>query len=378
MEPKKTPLYEAHKESGGRIVPFAGFLMPVSFEGIVAEHARVRTAVGLFDVSHMGEISIAGPTAAAFVDRLVTNSVAKLAVGQICYTVACNERGTALEDLLVYKFSEERILLVVNAVNTDKIYAHIKGQKISGLDIRNDTADVGQIAVQGPRSRELLMATPLCRSVRAEIADLKYYRFITFERDGAEIILSRTGYTGELGYELYLPAGQTLGAWRELLSAGKGLGVAPIGLGARDTLRFEPCYCLYGHELDEETSPLEAGLSWLVRLNKEAFIGRGALIKEKERGSARTLAGFEIMGRQIARQGFSILQGGREIGKVTSGTFSPTLEKSLALALVSSSARLDGGGVTVDVRGKAVEARPVPIPFYRSRSMDEGPGSPAV
>ncbi len=371
MELMKTPLYEAHVRAGGRIVPFAGYLMPVSFEGIVAEHTRVRTAVGLFDVSHMGEISITGTGAAAFADRLVTNSVARLAVGQICYTVACNERGTVLDDLLVYKFSDERVLLVVNAVNTDKIHRHLKGLEASGLKIRNLTADIGQIAVQGPRSRELLMKTDLCGPVRDELLELKYYRFMAFEREGEELILSRTGYTGELGYELYLPVGRAMAAWSELLQAGKDLGVAPIGLGARDTLRFEPCLCLYGHELDEETSPLEAGLSWLVKMSKGDFIGRSALLGEIEKGSARTLAGFEIMGRQIARQGFSVLQGGGgEIGKITSGTFSPTLQKSLALALISSRARITEGGFTVDVRGKAAEARLVPVPFYRSRSMD--------
>jgi aminomethyltransferase len=370
MELKKTPLYDAHVQAGGRIVPFAGFLMPVSFEGIVAEHARVRTSVGLFDVSHMGELSITGPSAEAFADRVVTNSVAKLAVGQICYTVACNERGTVLDDLLVYKFSPERILFVVNAVNTEKIYRHLKSLEAPGLDIRDLTADIAQIAIQGPRSRELLLATDLCGSARKACGDLGYYRFLTVERDGAEVILSRTGYTGELGYELYVPAPQALGVWRQLLDLGAAYGVAPIGLGARDTLRFEPCYCLYGHELDEETSPLEAGLSWLVKLGKGDFLGREALLREKEKGPARMLAGFEIMGRQIARQGFSVLQNGTGIGTVTSGTFSPTLQKSLALALVSSSTRLEAGGFTVEVRGKAAEARSTPIPFYQSRSMD--------
>lgn len=370
MELSKTPLYEAHVKAGGRIVPFAGFLMPVSFEGIVAEHARVRTAVGLFDVSHMGEITIAGRGAASFTDGVVTNGVGRLEVGQICYTVACNERGKVLDDLLVYKFSDERILLVVNAVNVEKIYRHVTRLGASGLEIRDRTSEIGQIAVQGPRSRELLMKTELCRPVRGALAELKYYRFVSFERAGEEIILSRTGYTGELGYELYLPAGQTMDAWNELLSAGKDLGVGPIGLGARDTLRFEPCYCLYGHELDEETSPLEAGLSWLVKFNKDRFLGREALLREKEAGSPRTLAGFEIMGRQIARQGFPVLRGDRVIGKVTSGTFSPTLQKSLALALVSSSERIDGTDVAVDVRGKRAEARRVAIPFYKSRSTD--------
>ncbi len=370
MENKKTPLYDAHVRTGGRIVPFAGFLMPVSFEGIVAEHARVRTAVGLFDVSHMGEISITGPGAVAFADRVVTNNVAKLAHGQICYTVACNEKGTVLDDLLVYRFSDERILLVVNAVNVEKIFRHLKSLQAPGVEVRDLTAAIGQIAVQGPRSRELLMRTELCAPVRDALAGLKYYRFVSFESRGEEIILSRTGYTGELGFEIYLPAGRAMGAWEELLALGKDLGVGPIGLGARDTLRFEPCLCLYGHELDEETSPLEAGLSWLVKLNKGEFLGRSALLKEKERGPARTLAGFEIAGRQIARQGFSVLQDGKKIGAVTSGTFAPTLGKSLALALVSSAAKAERGGFAIDVRGMAAEATMTPVPFYKSRATD--------
>jgi aminomethyltransferase len=370
MELKKTPLYEAHVAAGGRIVPFAGFLMPVSFEGIVAEHARVRTAVGLFDVSHMGEISITGPAAAAFTDGVVTNSVEKLAVGQICYTVACNERGTVLDDLLVYKFSDERILLVVNAVNVDKIFKHLKGLKASGVEIRDLTAATGQIAVQGPRSRELLLRTGIAKPVKDKLADLGYYRFVSYESEGAEIIISRTGYTGELGFEIYLPAGRTMDAWKDLLEIGAYLGVGPIGLGARDTLRFEPCFCLYGHELDEETSPLEAGLSWLVKLAKEDFLGKKALLEEKERGPARMLAGFELVGRQIARQGFGVLQGGRPIGAVTSGTFAPTLGRSLALALVSSATKIDRGDFAIQVRGKPAEAKMVPVPFYRSRAAD--------
>jgi len=369
MELKKTPLYDAHVEAGGRIVPFAGFLMPVSFEGIVSEHARVRTAAGLFDVSHMGEISITGPAAVAFTDRLVTNSVAKLAVGQICYTVACNDRGTVLDDLLVYRFSDERVLLVVNAVNVEKIYAHLKGHAAPGVEIRDMTAAIGQIAVQGPRSRELLMRSGICRPVRDRIAALGYYRFVSYEREGQEVILSRTGYTGELGYEIYLPARQTADAWKEFLSVGADLGVAPIGLGARDTLRFEPCFCLYGHELNEETSPLEAGLSWLVKLNKDDFLGKTALRAEKERGPRRMLAGFELMGRQIPRQGFPVFHKGTKIGAVTSGTFAPTLGKSLAMALVSSTTT-NGDGFAIDVRGKAVEARMASIPFYRSRAAD--------
>jgi aminomethyltransferase len=370
MELKKTPLYDAHVEAGGKIVPFAGFLMPVSFEGIVAEHTRVRTAVGLFDVSHMGEISITGPAAADFTDRMVTNSVAKLVPGQICYTVATNEHGKVLDDLLVHKFSEDRILLVVNAVNVDKIYRHLKNHEARGAEVRDLTAGIGQIAVQGPHSRKLLERVAFCKGCHEKLPDLGYYRFISYTWRGAEVILARTGYTGEHGYEIYLPAGLTMEVWKELLAAGGDLGVGPIGLGARDTLRFEPCFCLYGHELDEGTSPLEAGLSWLVKLNKGDFLGKAALLKEKERGPERMLAGFELTGRAIARQGFTVLHNGREIGKVTSGTFAPTLGKSLALALVSTGAKAVEGDFAVDVRGKAAVARIEPIPFYPSRAAD--------
>ena len=382
----KTPIYEAHVAGGGRIVEFAGFLMPVSFEGIVAEHERVRSAVGLFDVSHMGEIEITGGDAEAFADYVVSNNVKRLDEGQICYTVCCNDRGGVLDDLLVYRYSGERILLVVNAVNTAKIHAHLNAvlrgeidvssrgrldELITGdITIRNISAETAQIAVQGPRARDLLLSSDLCASVTDRAAALGYYRFLTFMRDGEEILISRTGYTGELGYEIYLPAPLALDVWNELLECGAEYGAAPIGLGARDTLRFEPSFCLYGHELDEETSPLEAGLSWVVKLKKGDFIGKEALAAEKEAGPARRLIGLEIAGRGIARQGFPVTKGGSEIGAVTSGTFSPTLRKSLALALISSSVPPDDGDVAVSIRGKSITARPVPLPFYKSRSAD--------
>ncbi len=382
----KTPIFEAHVAAGGRIVDFAGFLMPVSFEGIVAEHERVRGAVGLFDVSHMGEIEILGRDAAAFVDYVVSNNVAKLGEGQVCYTVCCNDDGRVLDDLLVYKYSEGRFLLVVNAVNTGKIYDHliavsrgsvgvgrrprIEAAVAGDVDIKNVSAETAQIAVQGPRARDCIIASGLCASVEERLSALPYYRFFTFERSGAPITISRTGYTGELGYEIYLPAPLALDVWYELLEGGKRYGAAPVGLGARDTLRFEAAYCLYGHELNETISPLEAGLSWVVKLNKGDFIGREALAAEKEAGPSRMLIGLEITGRGIARQGFSVMNGGKAVGKVTSGTFSPTLRRSLALALVSRSIPLDTGGMSVDIRGRSVPAKNVPLPFYKSRSAD--------
>ncbi len=382
----KTPIYEAHVSRGGRIVEFAGFLMPVSFEGIVAEHRRVRTAVGLFDVSHMGEIEITGGDARVFTDYVVSNNVARLEQGQICYTVCCNDDGHVLDDLLVYKFSDERILLVVNAVNAKKIHEHLEAVlrgtvdvkssdrieeiRCGDITIRNTSPETAQIAVQGPHARDLLLSGGFCAPVRDELAALPYYRFFTFRHNGSEVLLSRTGYTGEQGYEIYLPVPLALDLWNELLEGGREYGAAPIGLGARDTLRFEPSFCLYGHELDEETSPLEAGLSWVVKLKKGEFIGREALMAEKEAGPSRMLVGLEIAGRGIARQGFSVMAQGREVGAVTSGTFSPTLKKSLALALVSRSSPMDDGGISVDIRGKSIPVNRVPLPFYKSRSAE--------
>lgn len=367
---KTTPLYEAHVERGGRIVEFAGFLMPVSFEGIVAEHERVRTKVGLFDVSHMGEIEITGPDAVAFTDYAVTNNVGALEHHQICYTVCCGERGTVLDDLLVYRFSDESVLLVVNATNTEKIHRHLLSIRRGDVEIRDLTPGIAQIAVQGPASRDLFASCPTFASVAAQVKHLPYYRFFTARLGGDEVIISRTGYTGELGFEVYLPASRAREVWDEMLDRGKAQGAAPIGLGARDTLRFEPGYCLYGHELDEQTSPLEAGLSWVVKLKKGEFLGRDALVAEKKRGPARRLVGLRMEGRRVARQGFAVMHEGRPVGAVTSGTFSPTLRKPLAMALVESTVPKDAEGITIDVRGAAAPATVVQLPFYRGTVND--------
>ena len=367
----RTPLYDAHLARGGRMVEFAGFMLPVSFEGIVAEHQRVRTRVGLFDVSHMGEIEIRGPGAVAFADYAFTNSVATLEQGQICYSVCCNERGTVLDDLLVYRRGADRILLVANAVNTGKILAHLRAlPRGEQVEIDDLSAGIGQIAVQGPAARRLLAAAASFAPLAGRIEALPYYRFFVAGSGAEEMIVSRTGYTGELGYEIYLPAARTSAAWDELLTAGEALGTGPIGLGARDTLRFEPGYCLYGHEIDEETSPLEAGLSWVVKFKKGDFVGREALLAEKQRGPARRLIGLEITGRAVARPGFAVMHEGNTVGRVTSGTFSPTLRKSLAMALVERSVPQDAQGITIDVRGSAAAAAPAALPFYRGGIND--------
>jgi aminomethyltransferase len=318
----------------------------------------------------MGEIWITGPGAVEFADRTVTNSVAGLDEGQICYTVCCNGGGKVLDDLLVYRFSDERVLLVVNAVNTGKIFDHILSIAPEGLEVEDATAGIGQIAVQGPASRDLLISHPFFSPLAEGIRELQYYRFFTFERDGAEIILSRTGYTGELGFEIYLPSGMAMEVWDGLLDAGGASGAAPIGLGARDTLRFEPGYCLYGHELDEATSPLEAGLSWVVKLKKGDFIGREALVLEKENKPARKLIGLEVTGKGIPRQGFSVHLGGETVGAVTSGTFSPTLKKPLAMALVKRAVPKEAEGITIDIRGRAASAVRTPLPFYKGTVND--------
>jgi aminomethyltransferase len=359
--------------------------MPVSFEGIVAEHECVRTAVGLFDVSHMGEIEITGADACAFADYVVSNNVEKLDAGRVCYSVCCNNDGRVLDDLLVYKYSSERILFVVNAVNTEKIHNHLNAvlegaievesrtrfEEISAGDvtITNTSAGTAQIAVQGPRSRELLLSSDFFAPVRDKIKNLPYYSFFSFNYNNREILLSRTGYTGELGFEIYLPAGMALDLWNGLLDDGGDYGAKPIGLGARDTLRFEPAFCLYGHELSEEISPLEVGLSWVVKLNKGPFIGSAALAAERSAGPARTLIGLEMTERGIARRDHPVTREGGEVGRVTSGTFSPTLGKSLALAIVERPAPEDNA-LAVDIRGKSVPARRVPLPFYKSRSAE--------
>lgn len=367
---KKTPLYDRHESNGGRIVDFAGFLMPVSFTGIVEEHRLVRRKVGLFDVSHMGEIEITGEKAVDFADYVVTNRVGSLEDGQICYTVCCNESGGVLDDLLVYRFGRERILIVANAANYEKIYRHLSGVDFNGARVKNLSDRISQIAVQGPLSRKLMLGSELCSKVRDKVEALDYYRFIYFRDGEDEVIISRTGYTGELGYEVYVPNRLAVQVWDDLIRSGSRLGVGPVGLGARDTLRFEAGYCLYGHEIDEQTSPLEARLSWVVKLKKGDFIGRQALLKEKEEKPGRKLIGLEMLERGIPRQGFKVFQDGDEVGKVTSGTYAPTLEKPLAMALISRKVPKSAQDYEIEVRKRRLKAKRVKLPFYEGRVKD--------
>ncbi len=367
---KSTPLTAWHREHGARMVPFAGYEMPVQYRGVLAEHETVRNGVGIFDITHMGEIEVAGPDAESWLDHLVTNRVSGAAVGKVVYTAMCRPEGGVLDDMLIYRLQDQQWLVVCNASNHDKIAAWMKDHlPESGVRMDDITDQVALIAVQGPDSRELMGRLGVLADHDETIGGLKFYTAMTLGGPGGRWIVSRTGYTGEHGYEIYLPYGDALAAWEELLTAGSDLGVEPVGLGARDTLRFEVCYCLYGHELEEDITPLEAGIGWAVKLKKDDFIGKEALVAQKEQGVPRKLICLALDDRGIARQGCPVLHGGRRIGAVTSGTFSPTLKKALAMALVE--VPVPEADLAVEVRGKPLACHTVPFPFLPARTKGD-------
>jgi aminomethyltransferase len=366
---KRTPLAGVHEALGAKMVEFAGYWMPVSYGSIIAEHRAVRENVGIFDVSHMGEFLVTGVGAREFLNRIITNDCSKLKTGAIQYTVMCTDGGTVIDDLLVSAIGDDRFLLVVNASNIDKDWEHVTGFEQKDVRLENVSDRFALLAVQGPRCREVLGSCSLFDDVKEQFETSPYYRGFSFDHDGAEILVSRTGYTGELGFEIFLPPSLAPLFWTEIVRAGEKYGLMPIGLGARDTLRFEAAYCLYGHELDDQTSPLEAGLGWVVKLKKEQqFRGIESLREEKMNGPARSLVGFELDGRNIARQGYAVLKDGESAGHVTSGAFSPTFEKSLCMAYVTREAKIAEGNFEIEIRNKKVPARLTPLPFYKSRS----------
>lgn len=351
---RRTPLYEEHKNLGARLVDFAGWEMPVQYEGVKAEHAAVRERCGLFDVSHMGEVVFRGPDAEAAVQRLVTRDVARMEVGQAGYCAVCYESGGTVDDVLVYR-REEDYLVVVNAANREKDVAHFR-ENTADLDVEitDESDDWALLALQGPEAVELLQ-----RFTDTDLAAVRYYRFVAGEVEGAPAILSRTGYTGEDGFEIYARPDSAPAVWRRLIES----GAAPVGLGARDTLRLEAGMSLYGNELSAEITPLEAGISFAVHLDKEpGFIGQEALRRQKDEGLARRVVGFEITGRGIARHEHPVTAEGEEVGHVTSGTHSPTLGKAIGLALVPAGVE---DSFEVVIRGKSVGARVVSLPFYK-------------
>ncbi len=362
-ELKRTPLFEVYKEYGGKTIDFGGWELPVQFSSIKEEHEAVRTKAGLFDVSHMGEIEVKGPDSLHYLQKVMTNDVSKLKNGGAQYTAMCYENGGTVDDLLVYKLEDEHYLLVVNASNIEKDFEWLKKHLQGDVNIENLSEGMAQLAIQGPVAETVLQKL-------AKEQDLSTIGFFKFSEEvdlnGKKALVSRTGYTGEDGFEIYCAAGDAESLWKEILEAGKEEGVLPCGLGARDTLRFEANLPLYGQELSPEISPLEAGIGFAVKLNKEAdFIGKQALKQQKENGLSRKVVGIEMIDRGIPRHGYPVYKGDANIGEVTTGTQSPTLKKNIGLALIDSNETELGNEVEVEIRGKRLKAVVSATPFYK-------------
>jgi aminomethyltransferase len=358
-----TSLYEEHLKMGGRMVPFTGYSLPVQYTGIVDEHNAVRKAAGLFDVSHMGEIEMSGEWAEAVVDYLVTGNVKKLESGQALYTCACNKSGTILDDLIVYKISKEKFLVVCNAANRAKITKVFESAAKDHCDYKDRSDETALIAFQGPKAFEVLAKAG---KEAAELHTLPSFHFRDAVVANVRCTVARTGYTAEDGVEIFCAWNDAPALWRALVELGKDLGVKPCGLGARDTLRLEGRLSLYGNDIDETTNPLEAGLGWIVKLDKEDFVGKQALVDIKAKGLSRKLVGFEVTGKGIARHGYPLRDlEGKEVGLCTSGSPAPTLGKNIGLGYLPAAMTEVGTKFFVDCRGKNVEAVVVKTPFYK-------------
>ena len=362
---KQTPLNEAHRNLGGKMVDFGGWDMPVQYPaGVIEEHMRTRTHTGLFDVSHMGEIWVEGTDAIDFVNRLTTNDVTKLVDGQAHYSALTNGNGGVVDDLLVYRFDCDKLLLVVNAGTTDKDWDWITSHKgDENITLTNASADYCQIAVQGPDAIKILQ-----QLTETPLDDIKYYHFTTGRVDNVEAIISRTGYTGEDGFEVYANSKYAEQLWSKLLETGgfgSENGILPCGLAARNTLRLEAGMSLYGHELSDDITPLEANLGWITKLQKGPFTGSEKLQKQKEAGVTRKLAGFEMVDKGIARDDYEVYSGGKKVGYVTSGSPAPYLKKNIGFAMLPVELANAGEEIEIDVRGKRLAAKVVPTPFYK-------------
>ena len=361
---KKTPLHARHCRSNARMVPFGGWEMPVEYSGITAEHMAVRTRAGVFDVSHMGEIEVAGKDALAAVQRISSNDASRLQVGQAHYSALTTFEGTFVDDMLVYRMAPNHFMMVVNASNIEKDYAWIAAQiQEAGEAAAVDSSSrYALIAIQGPASLDVLQ--PLCT---VDLATIKYYWFAHGEVASARALISRTGYTGEDGFEIFVPPATADRVWEAILQSGRSADVIPCGLGARDTLRLEAAMRLYGNDIDETTTPLEADLAWIVGWKKESFIGQERLREQKDKGITRKLVGFELLDRGIARHGYQVVRGDKPVGVVTSGTQTPFLKKSIGLAYVPLDLTTPGSEITIDVRGRMSRATVVPLPFYKRK-----------
>jgi aminomethyltransferase len=356
--PQRTPLYDTHVRAGARMVEFAGWEMPVQYAGILDEHEAVRTRAGIFDVSHMGEVAFRGPNALEALNRVFTNDLSKAADGQAQYGCLCRDSGGIVDDVVVYRRAPDDLLVCVNAANRAKDFEWLRAHA-GAADVRNESDDWGQLAVQGPLAAQLVQ-----RLTKVNLSAMKTYRFASGEVAGMPCLVARTGYTGEDGFELFCPAARTPELWAALMEAGQPEKLQPCGLGARDSLRLEMAYRLYGSDMDDTTTPLEAGLAWAVKLDKGEFVGRGALVKQKEAGVPRKLVGFTLTDPGIPRHGYPVVQDGRKVGDVTSGTKSPSLGIAIGLAYVPTALAAEGSTFAVEIRGRAAAARTVKTPFY--------------
>src|SRR5687767_6476099 len=362
---KRTPLFEEHQRLGGKIVPFAGYEMPVQYPtGIIAEHTAVRRAAGLFDVSHMGELEIRGGDAPGFVQHVTTNDASKLAVGQAQYSAFCRDDGGILDDCIVYRF-DDHYMIVVNASNVDKDRNWVtRFADRFHTQVIDRSTETGLIALQGPAAQTILE-----KLTRTALNGITYYHFSEGEVAGVPAVISRTGYTGEDGFELYLSAERAVEVWRRLLESGRSEGLIPAGLGARDSLRLEMGYALYGNDLDERHSPIESGLAWITKLDKGDFVGRDAIARLKQDGVRERLVGFILRERGFPRHGYPVYSAGEPVGEVTSGSVSPMLQQGIGMAYVAAEAAKPGTHVDIMVRDKPVRAEIVRPPFYQSGSI---------
>jgi aminomethyltransferase len=359
-ELRKTALNSVHRRAGAKMVNFGGWDMPLEYSGILAEHEAVRRRAGLFDVSHMGEIEVRGPAALELVQWVTCNNAAKLNAGQAHYSGLMTDWGTFVDDLLVHKISDAHYLLCVNAGNQDADFAHIVANNSAGAQVENAGPRYSQLAVQGPRATGILQKlTPVA------LDPIRYYHFTFGKVSGVDCLIARTGYTGEDGFEVYFDPRFSEKLWGDLMNAGESEGMIPCGLGARNTLRLEAGMCLYGHEIDDTTTPWEAGLGWICKMEKGAFLGSDVLARQKQAGVRRKIVGFEMLDKRIGRDGYPVLISGYEVGRVTSGGPAPFLKKNIGMAYVPPESTAVGTEIEISIRGQAAAARLTPLPFYK-------------
>lgn len=364
---QRTPLITQHQSAGAKLVDFAGWEMPIQYSGVVDEYQTVRTKVGLFDVSHMGRFWLAGAGAMTFLQRVTTNDVGKLAVSQAQYSMVCNDRGGIKDDIFIYRIASEVYLLCVNASNREKLLSWLRSHQASGeaVVLEDRSKIMSQVAIQGPQSRELLVSLG-----GTALTTLKLHHACQTDLSGLPCLIARTGYTGELGYEMYIDADKVGRLWDLLMRKGSAWGLKPAGLGARDLLRLEMGYLLYGNDINEDTTPLEANAEWTVSFQKGDFIGSQALVAQKQTGAARRFTAFELVEKAVPRHGFKVLDSvsSQVIGEVTSGNLSPLLQKGIGLGYVPASHAIPGTPVAIDIRGKAIPAVVVKLPFYKRKA----------